>query len=49
VSAAQHVCGIDAHDDHDDSISVVMIVCKRRGYLMPVTLDRVSATAALAV
>lgn len=48
MGVAQHVCGIDAHDDADDSISVVIVVCKRCGYLMPLALDRYSASTALA-
>ena len=48
MGVAQHVCGIDAEDDSDDHISVVMVVCKRCGYLMPLALDRVSAATPLA-
>ena len=48
MGVAQHVCGIDAQDDADDRISVVMVVCKRCGYLMPLALDRVSPATPLA-
>lgn len=48
MSVAQHVCGIDACDGASDSVPVVLVVCKRCGYLMPLALDRVSASASLA-
>ena len=48
MGVAQHICGIDAQDDAGDSIPVVMVVCKRCGYLMPLALDRVGASAQLA-
>jgi hypothetical protein len=46
MGVAQHVCGIEAGDGADDSIQVIMIVCKRCGYLMPLAADRLLESAA---
>jgi C4-type Zn-finger protein len=45
LALAQHVCGIDACDGADDSIHAVMIVCKRCGYLMPLSAEHISGSA----
>ena len=47
MGVAQHLCGIEAADGADDSISVVLVVCRRCGYLMPLAADRVVAPSAL--
>ena len=42
MAVGQHVCGIG---DEDDAIPVVMVVCRRCGYLMPLAADRVADSA----
>ena len=49
MGVAQHVCGIDACDGATDSIEVVMVVCRRCGYLMPLAADRVGSAPDLRV
>lgn len=48
MGVAQHVCGIDAHDGAHDTVPVVLVVCKRCGYLMPLAVDRLSPTVSVA-
>ena len=48
MAVAQHTCGIVAYGVQD-SVPVVLIVCKRCGYLMPLAADRLSGPAPLAV
>ena len=46
MAVAHQMCGIDGQD-HGDSIAVVLVVCKRCGYLMPLAADRLSTPATL--
>jgi hypothetical protein len=46
MGVAQHVCGLGASDGSDDEVEVVLIVCKRCGYLMPLAAERILASAA---
>ena len=43
MGVAQHICGIDSSDDASTSVAVVLVVCRRCGYLMPLAADRVTA------
>jgi C4-type Zn-finger protein len=45
LGVAQHVCGIEACDGTDDSIHAVMIVCKRCGYLIPLSAEHITSSA----
>ena len=45
LGVAQHVCGIEACDGADDSIHAIMIVCKRCGYLIPVSAEHIAGVA----
>jgi hypothetical protein len=40
MSVARHLCGLEACDGADDEVSVVLVVCRRCGYLMPLAADR---------
>ena len=44
---AHQICGIDGQEP-GDSTAVVLVVCKRCGYLMPLAADRLSAPPNLA-
>jgi hypothetical protein len=47
MGVAQRVCWIEAGGDGaNDSIQVIMIVCKRCGYLMPFAADRLLESSA---
>lgn len=48
MGVAQHVCGIAACDGSDDELPVVLVVCKRCGYLMPLAADRIVSPERLA-
>jgi hypothetical protein len=48
MAVAHEVCGIEARHHAGDAVDVVLIVCKRCGYLMPLAADRLSAPAAIA-
>jgi hypothetical protein len=48
MSVARHVCGLEASDGSDDEVSVVLVVCRRCGYLMPLAADRIGPAALLA-
>jgi hypothetical protein len=41
LGVAQHVCGIEACDGVDDSIHTVVLLCKRCGYLIPLSADHI--------
>src|SRR5919206_237442 len=45
MGVAQHVCGLTASDGSDDEVEVVLVVCKRCGYLMPLAAERILAAA----
>jgi hypothetical protein len=47
MAVAHEICAIDGRD-HGDTISVVLVVCKRCGYLMPLAADRLSPPTTLA-
>lgn len=47
MAVAHQICGIDSCEP-GDKISVVLVVCKRCGYLMPLAADRLAAPATLA-
>ncbi len=47
MAVGHQVCEIDAHVP-GDSVRVILVVCKRCGYLMPLAADRLSAPATLA-
>jgi len=42
MAVAHQTCAIEAHDG--DGVEVVLVVCKRCGYLMPLAADRVVAS-----
>src|SRR3712207_2056097 len=42
MAVAHHMCGIASHGPEGEAIAVVLIVCKRCGYLMPLAADRVA-------
>jgi hypothetical protein len=48
MSVARHVCGLEAIDGSDDEVSVVLVVCRRCGYLMPLAADRIGRAALVA-
>ena len=35
MGVAKHACGLEACDGAEDAVAVVLVVCKRCGYLMP--------------
>ena len=45
MGVAQHVCGLGATDGAGE-VEVVLVVCKRCGYLMPLAAERILASAA---
>jgi hypothetical protein len=46
MGVAQRMCGFDAHAI-EDTVPVVLVVCKRCGYLIPLAADRLSRPSAL--
>jgi len=48
MSVARHLCGLEASDRADGEVSVVLVVCRRCGYLMPLAADRISGIDAIA-
>lgn len=42
LGVGQHPCTIASTNGKDDSIAVVVIVCTRCGYLMPLAADRIA-------
>lgn len=48
MSVARHLCGLEACDGTGDEVSVVLVVCRRCGYLMPLAADRVGGAPTLA-
>ena len=46
MAVAHQLCGI-AGPDPGDTIAIVLVVCKRCGYLMPLAADRLSAPTTL--
>ncbi|HEY7195804.1 MAG TPA: hypothetical protein VH306_01315 [Gaiellaceae bacterium] len=48
MSVARHLCGLEACDGADDEVSVVLVMCRRCGYLMPLDADRVGLMVAAA-
>lgn len=46
MGVAQHLCGLGATDGSDDEVEIVLVVCKRCGYLMPLAAERILAAAA---
>jgi hypothetical protein len=45
MGVAQHLCGLAATDGAGE-VEVVLVVCKRCGYLMPLAAERILASAA---
>jgi hypothetical protein len=48
MSVAKHLCGLEACDGSDDEVPVVLVVCRRCGYLMPLAADRIAGADPLA-
>jgi hypothetical protein len=48
MSVARHVCGLEAADGSDDEVSVVLVVCRRCGYLIPLAADRIGRATLVA-
>jgi hypothetical protein len=46
LGVAHHPCRIESSDGTKDSISAVVVVCKRCGFLMPLAADHVAAREA---
>ena len=44
MGVAQHVCELGSHYAADE-VEVVLVVCKRCGYLMPLAAERILAVA----
>jgi hypothetical protein len=44
MSVARHMCGLEACDGAEDEVSVVLVVCRRCGYLIPLAADRIKQT-----
>jgi hypothetical protein len=45
MGVAQHVCGLGAAHGSADEVEVVLVVCKRCGFLMPLAAARILASA----
>ena len=48
MSVAKHLCGLEACDGSEDEVPVVLVVCRRCGYLMPLAADRIDGADPLA-
>jgi hypothetical protein len=46
MGVAQHTCGLSAADGADDAVEVVLVMCRRCGYLMPLAAERIAADPA---